>query len=1091
MPELTSAQKQALDISHRRCCVTASAGTGKTFVLTQRYIAHLKAGAAAGEILCLTFTEKAAAEMREKIEREVKKTLDDADEKMAAGVPAELSDAEYGNLKAALKDIHRCTISTFHGFCSSVLKEFPIESQTPLGYAVMDELAEQEFVANTIEDTLEHPDTELWKDTVLLYSVFSANEVPKLIIRLLGKLNVCPEWFENLRTEEGREMIYRTWVKLCADKVLESAVSLREDPDVEVLMDDFAVNSEKYLPEAKDIRAAYDRLRQAETDEDMISAADELIAVEFSFKKYNSKISKDVRAQFNKSRTELMEFIPSYRFLKRGISDPHTQLMLSVMKALYEITAAVSGKVEAKKTSAGYLSFDDLINSAKELLKDEKICAVLAKRYKYVLVDEVQDNDTLLTDIINSLAGGDDSLFIVGDMKQSIYRFRGADPECVQNELFSTFPEDGWVTLDTNFRTVKPLIDAVNALFTCLYPEGNDEHIPYEPVKAHRCAYPETEGAAGTLTLLRCEGTADKEADLLARWIGKCVEDGNLLVEDGSGWHPAQYRDIAVLVRKKGDGGRVKKALEVLGIPCHDCSGDKMYTSVEIRDLLSVIRAAVCHEDDKALYAALKSPYFGITDAELAFAAYSTDRYPDNLWRRLNSFLSAGENLPNWVQKSSEDIAGFVPDCRAHLIQALSLLELFARTAVSDTLPHFIRLIYETTGIASVYAALPDGSDALGNLRQFLAAADRISAERGASVYEFLRIIDTCIEKKIDSDGPSDSGDVSEENRVQIMTYHVSKGLEFPVVALYRTGEKYNDMIKDLMTDEKYGAGHSALKYPGDEKSPFLFLQKLIVSKERPVSLREEKRLFYVGMTRARDHLVLTSKKDGSEESYMELFSKGRDNLEGMTKVLGDVDWTPDITSLQAVFDNDWCCVSSADEEERGVLLADISRELTETKEERTARYEEEKKRLQEAKRIQENILRGLCIHEIFEGKNPEETCRKYGCEEEQKKFEAALKYFRESDLLQNALEQIHELPLTTADGGYRRADLFVKYTNGTYAIFDYKSSASASVDALLREKYTAQLTEYSDILSAVYQTKEKIPAYLYYTGDRMFVRVV
>ncbi|HJJ27726.1 MAG TPA: UvrD-helicase domain-containing protein [Methanocorpusculum sp.] len=130
---LTPAQSEALDISHRRCCVTASAGTGKTFVLTQRYLRHLKAGVSAGKILCLTFTEKAAAEMREKIEREVKKAIDDADIKMAAGEMPDLSDTEYRNLQAALKDIHRCTISTFHGFCSSVLKEFPIESKTPLG----------------------------------------------------------------------------------------------------------------------------------------------------------------------------------------------------------------------------------------------------------------------------------------------------------------------------------------------------------------------------------------------------------------------------------------------------------------------------------------------------------------------------------------------------------------------------------------------------------------------------------------------------------------------------------------------------------------------------------------------------------------------------------------------------------------------------------------------------------------------------------------------------------------------------------------------------------------------------------------------
>ena len=117
-PKLTPAQDAALDLKHSRCCVTASAGTGKTFVLTNRYIKLLEKGIDAGSILCLTFTEKAAAEMREKIEKEVRKKL-------------ETSESEP--LKNALEEIHRCTINTFHGFCSSVLKEFPIESKTPLG----------------------------------------------------------------------------------------------------------------------------------------------------------------------------------------------------------------------------------------------------------------------------------------------------------------------------------------------------------------------------------------------------------------------------------------------------------------------------------------------------------------------------------------------------------------------------------------------------------------------------------------------------------------------------------------------------------------------------------------------------------------------------------------------------------------------------------------------------------------------------------------------------------------------------------------------------------------------------------------------
>ncbi|HJJ27692.1 MAG TPA: UvrD-helicase domain-containing protein, partial [Methanocorpusculum sp.] len=692
----------------------------------------------------------------------------------------------------------------------------------------MDSLAERELVANTIEDTLEHPGDDLREYAVCLYSAFSANEVPKLIFGLLGKLQVCPTWFKKLETETGRKKIHAEWEKEKAAIPEMVKAEILTDP---VIQEFIKVSKQGGGPKGIN-KDAFDLFHQLKEETELnidtlsafcargISNKSGNVVSEKLVDLYNSRCSNQSskKGRYLKS---LESSLQHYEY-----DDPHTQLMLSVMQALYKITAAVAEKVEAKKAAAGYLNFDDLISSAKALLKDEKICAVLAKRYEYVLVDEVQDNDSSLTEIINNLAGSnEDNLFIVGDMKQSIYRFRGADPESVQNKLFRKFPDEGKVTLDTNFRTVQRLIDAVNILFTRLYPEGNEEHIPYEPVKAHRNCCPED---AGTLTILRAhkekgdgnKSTAPKEAALLSRWIGKKVAEKDLLVEDESGWHPAEYRDFAVLVRKNTDGGKVKKAFDAFGIPYHDCSGDKMYTSDEIRDLISVIRAAVCHEEDTALYAALKSPYFGITDAELAFAAYDENKYPQNLWRRLESFAAGRKTKQVNEGEDTDAFLRFAADAKKHLTSALSALELFARAAVSDTLPHLIRLIFETTGIISVYAALPNGTDRISNLRQFLAVSDHISAERGVSVYEFLRIIDTCVENKIDNEYSSE-GETSKENRVQIMTYHVSKGLEFPAVALFRTGTKYNDHINKLMADDFYGAGHSELKYPGESESLF------------------------------------------------------------------------------------------------------------------------------------------------------------------------------------------------------------------------------------------------------------------------------
>lgn len=1031
----TACQQRALDINHS-VGVSASAGTGKTFLLQNRVAKLLKSGKAfPRDILCLTYSEKAAAEMREKIEKELRNQSDnEIMSRTAKGMTEE--EARENPVTKALESIHQCTISTFHGFCSALLHEFPMEAGVPIRYAIMDALATQELVTDTIDETLNQPDETLYEDVTLLLSHLSRKDVLSAIEKFYNVWTEHASWFDDL--ENNPEIVseqWEEWKKEIVEEVRDWIVS-----DGELEKYHAIENSNKKSRENLErLISVYQTVKDASTYEEKYRS---LLVFSQQTKIPTGKIY-DGLDKYYISVVKKSHVISSCLPFEK--TDPRRQLMIAIMQAAGRITRHVYSVIVQRKKDGGFLDFNDLIWYVERMFDtNQNIVDELKKRYKFLLVDEVQDNDAVLTKLVRRLAGNPQSgnkLFVVGDMKQAIYQFRGAKPDEFK-KLIHEFSEKP-VELDVNYRTVPYLINVINQVFTQLFRSYPEDDIQYPQIQANR------QTSVGTFTRIHTSEEKGEEAKILASWIYSKVSAGSLMVCDsGEITRPATYRDFTVLIRKKSSLTHLIAAFKEYGIPYHVHKGSGLFKEPEIVDLLNVIKASVYRNDDIALYGALISPYFGISDELLATVLAETGNESQSLWNRLSKMKNA------------------------EIAEALGKLSMFREVACYEQMPTFLRTIVRKTGILSVYGADPNAMEKIRNLRKFLDLASSLQVADGVSLYSFLRTVDICLEKDIDDNdiGGVDAG-LDSEDRVGIMTCHVSKGLEFPVVILYNSGTSGIAHHDTTLIHPYYHCGFKQLKDPvHSDLNLFGFLSDLIEKANRPDAEAGERRLFYVGMTRPRDHLVLSSTGNKAAENSFFSFYEGNHNGVEADLVSATVCNPPVVqTDCDKIRDHHarmverlQACTPSIDE-------YTIDKNNEETKE----------------------FSRGLCVHAIFEGQNAIEACREYDVSpDEIPKILESKEYFESHSLMQNRMNVWYELEIITESSECRRPDVVVKYTDGSYRIFDFKTGKLSDLKSKLREQYYQQVTEYAKIVAQVFNVQDKIPSYFYFTDERKFVSV-
>ena len=837
---LRGRQKEAIDPS-RSVCVVAGAGTGKTHILISKYIDLLERGYNSSDILALTFTRKAASEMKERVEA-------------ALDLQVSESPSRWRHIR---DEFIWADISTFHSFCSKVLHEFPIEANISPDFIIIDELQAKRLQEEALEACLHSPsgisresicrllgDTdewhvkgylrELYKNRIFVEEFFKELDADDEVIIERWKSQFCDFQKEILSVFQSNKELWDTIAELHR-----LASACRKDKD----------GAMKYL---RSIEPHLVDLMEQRSPEIVLSAMIELSGIKGrtnmgSSTNWKPEDLKSLRYSYARLQSFFAANGPLLE-IQAGDED-FSKYALGFLRDLRNAFKEYLKNVDELKRQSGGIDFSDMIFAAYRLFRDHKdlVRAHFINRYHYILIDEFQDTDPIQCKIIWTILGNlkekSDRLFVVGDPKQSIYLFRDADVTLFKEmqEIIQDGLKGKIVPLNINFRSAPQIVYFVNYLFSKILSSSSKPwEFGYEPLDVSH----ERINDSGSVELLLAPSTMDgqersnREAEMIARRIQNLIETENKEIywdeckRKLSSPRPAQYSDVAILLQRRTNLRYLERALQKYGIPYHVSSGLGFYERQEVVDLFNLLKFLDNILDDVALYGILRSPYFGISDVQLHKIAESGR---GSLWSRVQQCSQLHES--------------------SAVSNAVRLLEDWSSRAHVEPIADLLRGIIESSGIYAAYGGLEDGSRIIANLEKFLQIARNAQMHGITLISDFVAELELLIdEAPMEGEGQIDTENA---NVVKIMTVHASKGLEFPIVVIPDMAGKGEKDRPPLMVDEILGIGLRVPDPSNEYKLRDTFQLQLLKMRRDEKSEAERKRLFYVAVTRAKDHLIL------------------------------------------------------------------------------------------------------------------------------------------------------------------------------------------------------------------------------------------
>jgi ATP-dependent exoDNAse (exonuclease V) beta subunit len=848
--------------------VEAGAGSGKTKSLVDRIVALVTvAGVPMREIVAVTFTEKAASELRDRVRRELERVA------VAGSVPERSDGGGERSVRAAaaLDDLDGAAVSTLHAFAQRLLVEHPIEAGLPPRIEVLDDIASQvafderwsRFVDQLLDDrSLERP---------LLLALSSGTGL--VVLRTIAL--ACNANWDLVAQRMGPEP---DPPPLEVAPIVSGATALvARAGDCRNASDRLAAGLAEIDDWARELRDAPDEYEQLRLLHDAMPKVGTRIG-----RKDNWKCDIDeVRAQLGALRTL--------------VTETDTAMAVAAVRRLTWAIAQFTLTEAELRRRGGRLEFHDLLVLSRAVLRDPErgteVRQRLRERYTRLLLDEFQDTDPIQCDLAVLLASGDPDaagrpwsevttdpgrLFVVGDPKQSIYRFRRADIAAFlrMRETFATSPSGHGAggsgasvhRLTRNFRSAPSVLGFVNHVFADLIvaePDSQPEYVPLDPERVD-------EPASAAVVLLGAEPHADvvdpagkarkpsagelrdAEAADVAAAVRAALDDGwsvtRRTAEGNTVREPCRAGDIAVLLPARTSLGQLEDALDAAGIPYRAETSSLVYGTPEIRNLLLALRAVDDPTDELALVSALRSPLFGCGDDDLyTFRVEHGGQWnhqaplPDALpadhpvgdamralaaWYEARLWLDASELLDRIVRERRVLEAAFVHGRPRDLWRRV-------RFVVDQA-----RAFAEATAVGGAHGS---------SLRDFLAWADLQSAE-GA------RVVETVLPE-------------TDDDAVRILTIHGAKGLEFPIT-----------IVSGMTTAARSRRNGVQLLFPHDRDTYALRVSSRVVTEEferyepidEQMDFHEKLRLLYVGLTRARDHLVVSVHRTAREPDALD-----------------------------------------------------------------------------------------------------------------------------------------------------------------------------------------------------------------------------
>jgi ATP-dependent helicase/nuclease subunit A len=825
--------------------VTAGAGAGKTRTLVARYLALLADGLPLREIVAITFTKKAAREMRNRVRQEIRRYLE----------RGALSPEERDRWRHTYTQLDAARIGTIHSLCAEILRHHPAEVGIDPRFDLLEEGQMALLQAQAVDAALGWATDQ--DDVVPLFDAFAERTLRQILDDLLTqRLDVA-----EARAQVG-DALWAHWQPYLVaplrtfvdDPAVQAGfadlTALRADGTLQRAAD----AGDKLVPDLRAALAAWDAIDAARQADDWVTVSRHLAPLRDHLKQKGRKanwaparpklIIKELQTRYDETVKPLVK-----SGIDLALDRRLAQELVPALLHLYDY--ALEHYEQAKRTQQA-LDFDDLEAQALTLLQTHAgVRAYWQAQLQALLVDEFQDTNGRQRDLLHALNGDAGRLFIVGDAKQSIYRFRGADVTVFRAERAAIDAEGVGFALATSYRAHRDLVRSLNALLRPVLGEADPARPyvePFAPLRHHREApaaglappYVELQLAVGS----KSDGALERAAQVLAARLAALVEAGDvrLPVEqpaDGQeATRPLDYGDVAILCRASTSFAAYENALEAAGIPFLTVAGRGFYDRPEVRDLLNALQALADPADDLALVGLLRSPVMGLSDMALY---------------RLRRAQQDADAASLWALLADADLA-FLEDEVGRALEARDLIRRLhgqvGRTAVADVLKAFL----DATGYRA--ALLRAGEErAAHNVAKLLADAH---ASEIVGVGTFVAYV---AELRDVAPREGEARSIA-AGAVQIMTVHQAKGLEFPVVVIgdaARTDPRPRGVLIDArlgvvppLTEERLvGAADGAPEVEKVKAAAYRLAQE----QEQDEEAAESDRLLYVAATRARELL--------------------------------------------------------------------------------------------------------------------------------------------------------------------------------------------------------------------------------------------
>lgn len=904
MPEVkwTKEQSQAINEKGSNILVAAAAGSGKTAVLVERIINKIiNENIDIDKLLVVTFTNAAASEMRERILDAIYKKLEEYPENQ--------------NLQRQITLINKASICTIDSFCLEVVRNnfFELDNISP-NFRIADtteiELLKQEVIEDIFEEKYENQDENFSKLINTYTSYRDDTPLKELVLKIYSYIQSSPfpeEWLNekiemfNLKDKLNEDFSKTPWGNILLKEIEEEIIDdiktledIKKELDLDSELESFSQVVRSDLDLLKILQENinnWDKLYEIYNKMSFVSWPRKKI--ESDLKEYAKNVRDDVKKKFSSKLSKIL--ICNSEEANQDIFDMY-EILLKLKNLILEFGKEFSKRKRLKNmvdfNDIEHLALDILIKKQEDKIEITDVAKRYQKKFIEIAIDEYQDSNLVQEYILTSISNNN-NIFMVGDVKQSIYKFRQAMPELFiskyktyKNKENKSENDNLKIQLFKNFRSRKNVLDFTNLIFENIMSgslgdiEYNKEEYlnlgaDYKEIEQNLKAEidiinlkDQENEEENTSEILEEEENTERleniqlEARFVASKIKELIENKFQVFDRKKNcFRDIKYKDIVVLLRSTKTSAPIfEEEIINLDMPVFSDSSQEYLDSIEIENIMSLLRIIDNPIQDIPLVTVLRSNIGKFTDDELVEIRLS-DKY-DNFYNAMQKAkINVGKNLQEKIEKF------------------LTNLEKWRKEQEYLALDEFVWKLYSDTGYYNYVGLMPNGELRQANLKMLFERAKQFETASFKGLYNFINFI----EKLKLSSGDLSSAKLIGENDdvIRIMSIHKSKGLEFPVVFLANTGKQFNlmDLNKNILLHQELGIGVKYINY--DKQVQYDTLSKsAIKSKVFTETLSEEMRILYVALTRAKEKLYIT----GTMNDYEKEIEKMKIQVERYSK---------------------------------------------------------------------------------------------------------------------------------------------------------------------------------------------------------------